>query len=119
MTRHVLGCLVAVTLSFTPATSFADPPPASGPAVYDTVDAVEVFGNRIAVTGIIAGQSTQSVLSYVISDGSASNSTPEGANRCDRLALLAMAKPGKYQFATVRVGTFGNAFSCKLTVRTP
>lgn len=119
MTRHVLGCLVAVTLSSTPATSFANPPPAPGPAVYDTVDAVEVFGSQIAVTGIIAGQSSQSVFSYIINDGTGSSTTPEGANRCDRLALLAMAKPGKYQFATVRVGPFGSTFSCKLTVRTP
>jgi len=119
MTRHVPGCLVAIALSFAPAVSSANPVPAPGPAVYDTVDAVEVWGSRITVTGIIAGQSTQTEFIYIIYDGSNTNTTPEGANRCDRLALLAMAKPGKYQFATARVSGFASVFSCKLTVRTP
>jgi hypothetical protein len=100
--------------------SRASPVIAAGPAVYDTVDAVEVFGSRITVTGIIAGQSAPSEFIYVIFDGSSSGSTPGGANRCDRLALLAMAKPGKYQFATLIVpDTFGSFYSCKLIVRTP
>ena len=119
MTRRLIGCFALTVLSMVPAVSSADPTPASAPAVYDTVDAVEVQGNKINITGIIAGDSTPSEFSYLIFDGSSASSTPEGANRCDRLALLAVAKPGKYQFATTRTPGFGVRFGCKLIVRTP
>jgi hypothetical protein len=95
MTRHVPGCLVALALSFAPSVSLANPLPAPGPAVYDTVDAVQASGTRIAITGIIAGQSTQSESFYFVNNDSSAG-TAEAASRCDRLALLAMAKPGKY-----------------------
>lgn len=119
MTRHVPGCLVALALSFAPSVSLAIPAPAPGPAVYDTVDAVQVSGSRIAITGIIAGQSTPSELFYTVNNDFSSG-TPEAANRCDRLALLAMAKPGKYQFAMMSpAGVGSGGFVCKLIVRTP
>jgi len=119
MTRHLAGCLALAALSLVPAASAADVIPGQAPAVYDTVDAVEVWGSRIIVTGIIAGQDTPSEISYIIYDGTSSSPSPEGANRCDRLALLAIAKPGKYQFATTLVPAFGFRFGCKLIVRTP
>jgi hypothetical protein len=119
MTRQLAGCLALAALSLVPAASTADVIPAQGPAVYDTVDAVEVWGSRIIVTGIIAGQGTPSEINYIIFDGTSGTTSPEGANRCDRLALLAIAKPGKYQFATTLVPGFGLRFGCKLIVRTP
>jgi hypothetical protein len=117
MTRRVPGCLVALALSFAPAASFANPTPAPGNAIYETVDAVQVSPTRIVITGIIVGQSTQSEFIYVINNDF-STTTSEVASRCDRLALLAMAKPGKYQFAMV-TPLSGSFFSCKLIVRTP
>jgi hypothetical protein len=79
---------------------------------YATIDAIEVVASNITVTGIISGQGTPTTTTYPVTGGT------ESAARCDRLALLAMAKPGKYQFAVVDQG-LGGEVSCKLIVRTP
>jgi hypothetical protein len=118
MTRYLAGCLLLTALCSVPGTSFASPVFGDSPAVYDTVDAVETAGNRIIVTGIISGQSTVSETIYVIQDFPMS-STSASAARCDRLALLAIAKPGKYQFAITRSAATGDNFGCKLIVRNP
>jgi hypothetical protein len=112
---------LAFALSFLPASlAVAEAPIAEASAVYETVDAVEVWGNRITVTGIVSGQSAPSELQYLMLDlGTTSGGLADSAARCDRLALLAMAKPGKYQFAMVRVEPSSRRFGCKLIVRTP
>jgi hypothetical protein len=120
MIRHLAGWSVLAALCFIPAVSSADAPQSFTPAVYDTVDAVEVWGNRLIVTGIISGQDHVSELGYQIADRSNVGTIfPEGAIRCDRLALLAIAKPGKYQFATTHLVNFATLLGCKLIVRTP
>ena len=81
----------------------------SGTTAYDTIDAVEVVDTFITVTGIISGQGAPTTTTYVVVGGT------ESAARCDRLALLALTKPGKYQFAVVPQGI--DVFSCKLIVR--
>jgi len=112
---------LAFALSFLPASlAVAEAPIAVTSAVYETVDAIEVWGNRITVTGIISGQNAPSELQYVMFDLSTFSGTPtDSAARCDRLAMLAMAKPGKYQFATVIVDPDSGRFACKLIVRAP
>ena len=85
---------------------------ASADTVYDTVDAIEAAGSGgIRVTGIVAGEQAQSVTFYFLGSGS------ETGLRCDRLALLAMSKPGKFQFVVVNSGP-GSGNACKLIVRT-
>ncbi|HEX3763701.1 MAG TPA: hypothetical protein VHW23_33620 [Kofleriaceae bacterium] len=91
---------------------------------YDTVDAIEVFGPQIRVTGILSGQSSPSTTLYTVVNSTTGSNISEptdvAASRCDRLALLAMTKPGKYQFAVVAMSTFAPLHvSCKLIVRTP
>jgi hypothetical protein len=119
MIRSLLArlAIVATTL-VTSSAAFAEdlPAPGTASATYDTVDAVEVRGSFIVVTGIISGQATPTRLQYSIQDQSAQ--TGEAAARCDRLALLAMSKPGKFRFATILLDN-GFRFSCKLNVRTP
>ena len=121
MPRPLLASLIVVVtslaVSVAPPAAYADGS-ATAPATYDTVDAVEVYGGTVAVTGIISGQAAPSTLRYTIQNGADSNTT-EAAARCDRLALLVIAKPGKYQLAFARPeGSFA-WFSCKLIVRTP
>lgn len=95
-------------LSATPAV--ADPgQDAMRGATYDTVDAVAVYGNIIVITGVVSGERTSTEIRYPVYNDS------ESASRCDRLAMLAVAKPGKYQFAMVDVGSW--AYACKLIVR--
>jgi hypothetical protein len=87
---------------------------------YDTVDAIKVVDTRIFVTGIIAGQGAPTTTKYEIrTAGVSSGAAIDVAARCDRLALLAMSKPGKFQFGLVDESSFGEQFSCKLIVRTP
>jgi len=122
MTRHLVTCLAIIALSFISPTPAAAADVARSSAVYDTVDAVEIGAGSpslIVVTGIISGQSAPTELIYSIINSS--NSSIDGPARCDRLALLAMAKPGKFQFALnfIAQGTFENMFSCKLIARTP
>ena len=116
MTRPVFRGLAI--LAATLATSLISPTPASADfpfdgRVYDTVDAVQSDADLITVTGIVVGQSTVTTSSYRI----AATASSDGVARCDRFALLAMAKPGKYRFATVLAP--GDMFVCKLTLRTP
>ena len=86
---------------------------------YDTVDAVEVLSDQIKVTGIISGQGVPSTTRYSIV-GSSSSPSEVAASRCDRLALLAMSRPGKFQFALVEELSISSPkFGCKLIVRTP
>lgn len=123
MTRHLVTCLAIITLAFVSPTPAAAATTANSSAVYDTVDAIEVspsdnFGiPSITVTGIISGQSAPSELRYPISIPSSGIITDEAA-RCDRFALLAMSKPGKFQLAMI-ISPFGDSFNCKLIVRTP
>jgi hypothetical protein len=109
----VMCCAIA-------AFTFGSPPPAvaafGDTTTYDTVDAVEVLADQIKVTGIISGQGAPSTTLYGIVG---SGSTDVAASRCDRLALLAMSKPGKFRFALVEELTSSRRFGCKLIVRTP
>jgi hypothetical protein len=83
---------------------------------YEAVDAVEVLADQIRVMGIISGQGAPSTTLYTIVN---TGSTDVAASRCDRLALLAMSKPGKFQFAVVEELSTPVRFGCKLIVRTP
>jgi hypothetical protein len=121
MFRLVAMCCAIATFTF------EAPRPAAAAVgdttTYDTVDAVEVMADQIRVTGIISGQAAPSTQLYRIVSSSpfstGGGSTDTAASRCDRLALLAISRPGKYQFATVQVADFSPRFSCKLIVRTP
>ncbi|MEO7730198.1 MAG: hypothetical protein ABIY55_04440 [Kofleriaceae bacterium] len=88
---------------------------AAADTVYDTVEAIETTGARnIKVTGIIAGQSAPTTASYSLAG---SSTDIDAGARCDRLALLAMSKPGKFQFVMVLVSF--NVNNCKLVLRAP
>jgi hypothetical protein len=106
-----LYLLIAAIAMISPESARADP---GDVITYDTVDAFEVRTGDIVVTGIIVGQSAPSTTSYNIVGFSQDDVT---TSRCDRLALLAMSKPGKFRFAVEALDFF--VFSCKLIVRTP
>jgi hypothetical protein len=116
MPRTVTACVVlaAVTiLSAQPVRAAA-----GDITLYDTVDEIRVSDDRIIVTGVVAGQSAATTAAYSIVNNHTSGSpTDVAASRCDRLALLAMSKPGKFRFGVVEEEFRG--FSCKLRVLTP
>jgi hypothetical protein len=108
MTRQLARLAVVAVLVLSSRLAAAD-------VVYDTVDAVETGSNSsIVVTGVIAGQGTPTTTFYSLGSSSAGGVDP--AARCDRLALLAMSKPGKFQLVMVQ---HSPQVACKLVVRTP
>jgi hypothetical protein len=127
MTRHLVTCLAVIAVLFvSPTPAAAAATQAFSSAVYDTVDAIEVRTNvsgalpSITVTGIISGQSAPSELTYpILTGGGSVTGSADGAARCDRLALLAMSKPGKFQLAMNFFNFSPSGFTCKLIVRTP
>jgi hypothetical protein len=90
---------------------------------YDTIDAVEVANGdsnpstTLRVTGIRTGQTESTVTVYNFGSSS-SPSNIDMAMHCQRLAVLVMSKPGKFQYA---IGPGPNliAHGCKLIARTP
>jgi hypothetical protein len=123
--RFMLLC-AALLIFVAPRPALAD---ASAGTVYDTVDGVEldqveicVFGcvthTIVKVTGIRTGHSTPSTLSFDFVDKA------DIAAHCQRLAMLAMSKPGKYQFGIGADGTPSSAATaghgaCSLTLVNP
>ena len=109
MTRSLAACLVIAALTL------GSPPPARAASgditTYDTIDAIEVVASQITITGIVTGQGSPSTTAYTIAVSDVD------AARCDRLALLAASKPGKFQLAMLE--QVFNRFACKLIVRTP
>jgi len=64
----------------------------------------------IVVTGMLVGDSSPTTLSFKLS------STSAIGLHCERLAMIAAAKPGKYQLA---IGVNGGDAACRLILRTP
>jgi hypothetical protein len=116
MTRTLSACLTLGALcllsSHAARASFGDV------TLYETIDALKVIDTRVVVTGILVGQSAPSTTTYIlVLSGTNASNTVDMSARCDRLALLAMSKPGKFQFGMVDESS--GRFSCKLIVRTP
>lgn len=70
--------------------------------VFDSVDSVELNVDsgvvHIVIQGIPAGGSTPIIRSFVFGAAGAASDV-SSATACQRTALLAMSKPGKYQLA--------------------
>jgi hypothetical protein len=81
--------------------------------VFQTVDAYEVDGNTVRITGIVQGEAQARTVSYPWSFGEQTTSY-YAAQRCERLALLSVAKPGRYLFSVLSASTLG--FRCKLAL---
>jgi len=105
---HRLACCLAIA-----SLLFLAPRPAAADTidVFDTVDSVDLNGTiRLFVTGILSGQTAPTTQELYVT-----NSTL--VQQCERLALMAMSKPGKYQFHVVR--NSGAVSRCKLSLRAP
>jgi len=120
MSRTLIACAAFVALSSVALRADAvGPLPTTSSVTYETVDAVEVEGVWITVTGILVGDIAPARLGFKIA-GAGQPASEAAASRCDRLALLAMSRPGKFLFnLTVSLLGGGSAvFSCKLVART-
>ena len=122
MTHRLASCLVITALALAPRRSAADP---GITAVYDTVDSVQIKNHDlcsgcithalVVVRGVRVGGSGPVTSSFDF------GTNKDMATRCERLAVIAMSRPGKYQF-----GIGSDAFSpdgghgdCELILVTP
>jgi hypothetical protein len=115
MSRFALCAALAL------ATTLSAPSPAAAEigdvTTYETIDAIEPYGGYVKITGVIAGQSNASEIQYQMLSSGGSDAWVVNAARCERLALLAMSKPGKYTFALTQ--QWGGQYSCKLSLVAP
>ncbi|GMT98414.1 hypothetical protein KH5H1_25330 [Corallococcus caeni] len=99
------------TLSLAPASALAAPEE-SVPGVnyvFTTVDAYTTGYGHFVITGVLQGESTPRTISFDAPAYDASEAT-----RCDRLALLAMTRPGRFQFSWFK--EYGGYYpTCTLT----
>lgn len=89
-------------------------PQANVPYVFVTVDSYTIWQlTNIQVTGLLLGESTPRTLTFYLG-GSTTIDPSQHLSRCDRMALLAMSKPGAYRFELVK-GQTTNDLTCRLT----
>jgi hypothetical protein len=113
MTKRLRICLALVAVAVA-----AGPAAAAIPVSFDTVDAVEIVdaggsaGQQVKVTGIVTGAGTPTIVLFSF------GSKGDAAARCERMATIAMAKPGKFRL-TVSAESSSTVVGCKLTAITP
>ncbi|WP_164015853.1 hypothetical protein [Pyxidicoccus trucidator] len=113
-----LAALLSAALGLAPsALAAAETPQVGTPYVFETVDSYLVATHsRIEVTGILQGESAPRTLFFSYNLSTTAFDVGQHVARCDRLALLAMNKPGLYLLTMVQNGsTF--APTCRLTRR--
>ncbi|WP_342376297.1 hypothetical protein NVS55_34175 [Myxococcus stipitatus] len=87
---------------------------AAEPIVFVAVDSYNVKQtNQFEVTGLVLGEGTPRTITFFLSTSS-SVDVSQHLSRCDRLALMAMNKPGAYRFEVQR-GSSSFELSCRLT----
>ncbi|WP_242339853.1 MULTISPECIES: hypothetical protein [unclassified Anaeromyxobacter] len=82
--------------------------------VFVAVDAVEIRSTTIKVTGVVDGESAPQTVTMTLS----SSSGVDSVAACERLALLAMTRPGQFLFE-IQGSTTYNLNVCKLARATP
>lgn len=114
MHKHwVIGLAIAASMAAGPAMA------AGTPFSFDTVDAVEILdgtastGQVIKITGIQTGQSAPGTFQFSF------GTKVDAATRCERMASIAMAKPGKFRFLIHGIVNFNPEVGCKLVAVTP
>ena len=118
LSRRLLAIPLLAALFAAPV-AVAEDAPRGRPYVFATVDDYSIrLDGRIDVTGVLQGEAAPRTVTFriVLSHGEQEN-LQTLAGRCDRMALLAMSKPGAYLF-TMSVEDHPNhyiQFACKLT----
>ncbi|MBN8233101.1 hypothetical protein JYK02_36865 [Corallococcus macrosporus] len=83
--------------------------------VFASVDAYAVSHTSLDITGTLVGESTPRTFSFWAGNSSDSAGNSVEASRCDRLALLAMTRPGRYLFSWGYYLPYSYAPQCTLT----
>ncbi|WP_242345096.1 hypothetical protein [Anaeromyxobacter terrae] len=114
MKRLLLAGALAAALVFAVAAQAQTAPTRY---VFVAVDAVEHKGNLFTVTGVLDGESDARTIA-VSFNTSVSAYYRDDVATCQRLALLAMTRPGQFRFELVPGSTYSYP-ACKLARATP
>ncbi|MFP2911783.1 hypothetical protein ACLESD_43525 [Pyxidicoccus sp. 3LFB2] len=110
-----LAALLSASLGLAPSALAAETPQSNRPYVFETVDSYIATGtSRFEITGILQGESTPRTLSFRIAGF---NEAAVYISRCDRMALLAMSKPGAWFLELVQLDDSFTVPTCRLTRR--
>jgi hypothetical protein len=114
MLKNALSRPLAVGLSLAPL-AIASAQSAPSPAyVFTAVDSVEIkdSGFTFTVKGMVQGESAARTVELHSTFFMSGYEPTQGAVRCERMALVAMNKPGRFLF---EVQQEDSGFRCKLT----
>ncbi|ATB50435.1 hypothetical protein [Corallococcus macrosporus] len=113
---QALSLLAAVALA---PTALAEQAPMGRPYVFATVDDYTVrLDGYIEVTGVIQGEAAPRTVTFWVSPNIGAGVNFQAmSSRCDRMAMLTMAKPGAYLFtmSVEEQQNYYRQFVCKLT----
>ncbi|HET9449705.1 MAG TPA: hypothetical protein VFO83_02430 [Aggregicoccus sp.] len=122
-TRSTLfACALLALLVPTAAQPQSTTPVNNAPYLFETVDSYDVRGgpSQVVVTGVLQGEAAPTTLVFRYSAASGSSyESPRTFERCERMALLAMSKPGQYllELRQDSVSGYTLQVGCKLTRR--
>lgn len=85
--------------------------------VFVAVDAFEFRSNTVKVTGVLDGESDAKTITVYFYSGS--SSTVDQVAACERLALLALTRPGQFRFEIEGNAGGTTVAACKLARVTP
>ncbi|MCP3104379.1 hypothetical protein LZ198_36500 [Myxococcus sp. K15C18031901] len=114
---RVLSALLTLTLPPV-ALAAVEAPQLNKPYKFVTVDSFLVRdATNVELTGILEGESTPRTIRFYYASGNSSTDSSQHMSRCDRMALLAMNKPGLYLLELVQLDYTPNQTTCRLTRR--
>ncbi|NTX03437.1 hypothetical protein [Myxococcus sp. CA040A] len=112
------AALLLASVTLTPsALAAGETPQTNVPYVFVTVDSfVNVHATGVEITGVLRGESTARTIAFYFYTGVDGLDAGLYASRCERMALMAMNKPGAYLFEMIK-GPASYNLSCRLTRR--
>jgi hypothetical protein len=113
MNRLVVGALLVAAALQVSSRASAQIVPES--VTFTAVDAVKTENTRVHVTGIVEGEVDPRTVTVYFATSTSAYSSQES---CERLALLAMAKPGQYRL-TIKSSSSWVSAMCTLARAAP
>ncbi|MCK8498485.1 MULTISPECIES: hypothetical protein [Myxococcus] len=115
--RNLVLSTAAVLLPSTLA--WSETPQVDVPYVFETVDSYAITeANVIEIRGVLQGESAPRTFEFEFYSNPAYYDASQHGSRCDRMALLAMTRPGRYLLELKVQRWIGGQPSCRLTRRT-
>ncbi|WP_375768737.1 hypothetical protein NR798_44860 [Archangium gephyra] len=117
MTLKTLASTATLLLALSPL-SIASAQSSVETFVFETVDSYELLSGayQLTVTGILQGEAAPRTIA-IVPTSLTSTAYDARVRSCERMALMAMSKPGQYFFELRRLGTSQPLQGCKLTRR--